>query len=124
MLPPLDVRERIRKLHALLGSSNENEARVANDKLKALLAEHRLTWNDLPAILAAVDPTAPDAEPTEPPDPQPALPNVLALIDRLIEEHISVTNDERMAAALWVLHTHVFDRFDNTPRLAILSPAS
>src|SRR5262245_55290192 len=36
--------------------------------------------------------------------------------------HIAITPEERMAVALWILHTYVFDRFDVTPRLALLSP--
>jgi hypothetical protein len=47
---------------------------------------------------------------------------VLALVLHLIEEHIAVTAEEQLAVALWILHTHVFDRFKVTPRLALLSP--
>jgi hypothetical protein len=42
-------------LHARMGSSNAKEAEVARDKLVKLLAEHGLNWNDIPAILAAVN---------------------------------------------------------------------
>ncbi len=48
------VRQRIRQLHALIGSPNENEAGNARRILAALLAEYGLTWNDLPAVLAEV----------------------------------------------------------------------
>jgi Protein of unknown function (DUF3631) len=48
--------------------------------------------------------------------------NVLDLVLRLIEDHIAITPEERMATALWILHTYVYDRFDVTPRLAALSP--
>jgi hypothetical protein len=41
------------ELHALLGSSSAEEAQTAREKLLKLLAEHGLTWNDLPAIIAA-----------------------------------------------------------------------
>jgi hypothetical protein len=47
---------------------------------------------------------------------------VLDLVLALIEEHLAITADERMAVALWLLHTWVFDRFSITPRLALLSP--
>jgi Protein of unknown function (DUF3631) len=40
----------------------------------------------------------------------------------LIEEHIAITAEERMAVALWLLHTWVFGRFRIAPRLALLSP--
>jgi hypothetical protein len=42
----------------------------------------------------------------------------------LIEEHVTVTAEERMAVALWILHAWVFDQFSITPRLVILSPVS
>jgi hypothetical protein len=50
--------------------------------------------------------------------------NVLDLILALMERHVAITAEERVAVALWVLHTYVFERFDITPRLAVLSPAS
>jgi hypothetical protein len=48
--------------------------------------------------------------------------NPLELVLRLIEAHVEVTTAERTAIALWTLHTHVFDQFAFTPRLALLSP--
>jgi hypothetical protein len=48
--------------------------------------------------------------------------NPLELVLRLLETHVEVTPAERMAIALWALHTHVVDRFSFTPRLALLSP--
>ena len=49
--------------------------------------------------------------------------NVLDLVMALIEEHVAISLPERVAvAALWILHTYVFDQFAITPRLAILSP--
>ena len=47
---------------------------------------------------------------------------MLDLVLRLIELHVDVTPDERVAVALWILHTYVFGRFAITPRLALLSP--
>jgi hypothetical protein len=40
----------------------------------------------------------------------------------LLKEHIVTTPEERLALALWILHTYVFDRYTITPRLALLSP--
>jgi hypothetical protein len=37
----------------MVGSSSPKEAHNARDKLNHLLAEHGLTWNDLPRILTA-----------------------------------------------------------------------
>jgi hypothetical protein len=46
-LPPPRVCRRIRQLHAMLGSSNPNEATNARKKLLELLATYSLTWNDV-----------------------------------------------------------------------------
>ena len=40
----------------------------------------------------------------------------------MIELHVAITPEERIATALWILHTYVFDRYPITPRLAALSP--
>jgi Protein of unknown function (DUF3631) len=126
-LPPPKVCLRIRKLHAMLGSSNAKEAENARAKLNRLLAEHGLTWNDLPAIFAAINGN--DSR-TSHAAPNPATSgvadapsvNVLDLVLALIEEHVAITADERMAVALWLLHCWVFERYPITPRLALLSP--
>jgi hypothetical protein len=51
-LPLPKVCQRIRKLHALMGSANTEEAQNAHAQLLKLLANHGLTWNDLPTIIA------------------------------------------------------------------------
>jgi hypothetical protein len=130
-LPLPEICQRIRQLHAMIGSPTTNESATAFDKLKKLLAEHGVTWNDLSAILPDTDISFGDvnnstststAAPQEPMD-APAV-NVLDLVLFLIERHVVITAEERMIVALWVLHTYVFDDFDITPRLAVLSPAS
>ncbi len=124
-LPPPNVCQRIRALHALIGSPYANEAEVARNKLSALLAEHDLTWNDLPTILTIDDNIATTSTTAPHASAAPAAPevNVLDLVSALIEKHVAVTAEERMAVALWTLHTYVFNRFTHTPRLALLSPA-
>jgi len=122
-MPPPKVCERICQLHALMGSAHANEAQVARDRLLRLLAKVGLTWNDLPTVLAARVPTDTSAAPqaaTVPAD-TPTV-NVLDLVVRLIELHIAITAEERIAVALWILHAYVFDRFTITPRLALISP--
>jgi hypothetical protein len=115
---------RIVKLFALIGSDNQAESNNARDKLAQLLAKLRLSWNDLPELLTAA---RDDARPTSRPSPAPAATdppsvNVLELVLYLLEEHVGVSDEQRMAIALWILHTYVFDRFTVTPRLALLSP--
>jgi hypothetical protein len=51
-LPPPEICQRIRNLHAMMGSPNDNEANVARERLNKLLAKEGVTWNDLPEILA------------------------------------------------------------------------
>ena len=127
-LPPLSVCERIQYLHAQLGSDNENIKKTAMTKLLKYLNQHKLTWNDLPQILAVKIPSRADRAKTsqqkatsQGPQQAPDI-NVLDLVLRLVELHIAVTPEERMAIALWILHTYVFEQFSITPRLALLSP--
>jgi Protein of unknown function (DUF3631) len=124
-LPPPKVCQRIQRLHALIGSPVAGEAEAARVQLNKLLAKLSLTWNDLPAVLAAVAHTN-DTTDTTSSNAQAATAapevNVLDLVVRLIELHIATTAEDRLAAALWMLHCYVFDRFSITPRLALLSP--
>jgi hypothetical protein len=68
-----------------------------------LLSQHGLTWNDLPTFFAAIEPggaadSSNDAATgaTAPAAARPE-PDVLAVVLRLIEEHIAVTAEERLA---------------------------
>jgi hypothetical protein len=128
-LPPPKICQLASKLFAQMGSSGK-DADVAREKLRQLLEEHGLTWNDLLRILA------PDADGTgiaedagtgdaASPANQPTaddIPDILGLVLALLEEHASATAEERLAIALWILHCWVFDQFVVTPRLALLSP--
>lgn len=130
-LPPLKICRRIRAMYLTISdpNANANVAATACKKLRALLAKHALVWNDIPACIAEAD--AADAarapKPTAPPaaagGPGPEI-NVLDLVLHLIEQHFVMTPEEKLAAALWVLHCYVFNRFDYTPRLLVLSPTS
>jgi hypothetical protein len=129
-LPPPNVCRLIAQLHALIGSPAAKEAENAREKLVQLLTKHGCSWNDLPQILAAVrtndpattnDATSPQPEGTAA-DAMATHINIFDLIVRLIEKYVAVSDDERIAIALWVLHTWIFDQFPITPRLALLSP--
>jgi hypothetical protein len=120
-LPPTGICLRIRQLHAMIGSPHDNESANASGILKKLLAEHGLSWNDLPAVLIKAESLA-ENKCTSTSEP-PAV-NVLDLLLVLIERHVAITAEERVLVALWILHTYVDDQFDITPRLAVLSPAS
>ena len=138
-LPSPNICKRIRQLFRLMASPNANEKANAEDKLKKLLAKHALSWNDIPTIVATADAddeiqaaakaaaaaadkgAATDANATSSqtaaPTDKPAI-NVLDLVLRLIDLHVTVTPEERMAVALWILHTYMFEHFPITPRLA------
>jgi hypothetical protein len=128
-MPPPKVCRIIRRLLGLLGSANAQEVEAARQKIITLLAKHGLTWNDLHAVLREGD-SAAAAPPhrltdTPPPENDPdARPqyNVLNLVDGLIEKYEETTQEQRLAVALWALHSYIYDRYDITPRLALLSP--
>jgi hypothetical protein len=48
--------------------------------------------------------------------------NVYDLVYNLLEQHISAEPHYLVGATLWALHTHVYRKFDISPRLAVLSP--
>ncbi|MGI8570392.1 MAG: hypothetical protein ACR2KT_15745, partial [Methylocella sp.] len=59
------------------------------------------------------------------PDPWPEPVNGAALVSELtsaIRRYVILTENDALAAALWILHTFCFDTFPCTPRLAITSP--
>ena len=71
----------------MLGAPTAGEVESARDKLIELLTKHGLTWNDLPAILAATEPpgaTSSSASHSQQPSDPPQV-NVLDLVLRLIE---------------------------------------
>ena len=126
-LPPPKVCRTIRSLFARLDSSHAPEAANARDKLAKLLAKHGLKWADIPACIAAADADdnakAPRSAPTNAggTTDKPQI-NVLDLVLRLLELHLALIPEQRMAMALWTLHSHVFSRYLVTPRLAFVSP--
>jgi hypothetical protein len=130
---------RLRQLFALMGSANTQEAEVARSKILELLARHRKTWNDLTELMAAggksndanwnvdaddADPTASDALNAGLSIKATKQPDVLELVRFIVEEYVDMKPDEYVAVALWILLSHVFDRFTISPRLAFTSPVN
>ena len=100
----------------------KNEGISATEALFRLLAKHGLGLADIPDIQrqhaeneAAKKGTASAATPSN-------NPNVIELIQHVLSEYVDLEPHEYIAAALWILHTHVFNHFAVTPRLALLSP--
>src|SRR5262245_26094759 len=98
----------------------KNEGINATAALFRLLAEHGLGLADIPDIQrqhAENEATkqATGAAPT--PSDQP---NVLELVQRIFWEYVDVEPHEYIGTVLWILHAHVFNHFEVTPRLALL----
>ena len=108
----------------IAGLGDPNSDRRANGRrsIAELLARHRKSWNDLADALCGIT-SARWLDPSATPDPERV--NPLALIVHLLEEYVALrTPHEYVAVALWILHSHVHDRFMVTPRLALRSPVA
>ena len=131
------VLKRLRQLFAMMGSSNAGERETARQKIDELLTKYRKTWNDLSELLQSGGDTAnswkaawDDSRGAEqhagnaglPAEALKEPPNVLELVHFILQEYVDMKPHEHIAAALWVLHTYVFDRFTISPRLAFTSP--
>jgi ElaB/YqjD/DUF883 family membrane-anchored ribosome-binding protein len=107
---------------ASLGSSDPDERVNARRNIADLLARHRKNWNDLANVLDAASNEAWACDPSAD-DPQ-RVNDLLGLIINLLEEYMELRPHEYVAVALWVLHSHVYDRFMQTPRLVLRSPVA
>jgi Protein of unknown function (DUF3631) len=119
------LHDRLRKLFALLGSSNAGEQEVARSKIDKLLLQHKMSWNDFLGILGGTEPassTPTDSDSTDSTASVTSAPPVLDLVHRVLERHLYLTDHQRVAVALWILHTFVYDRFSVTARLVFESP--
>jgi hypothetical protein len=118
--------EKARQLHSAMGSADKDAA-VAYKKLRTEIAKQKFDWSsDLPAILAAHwihhNPTVAGTASV-----LTGMPDDFAVLDfvRALFDDYSVSPEaERLVVALWALHTHVYDSFEYTPRLALISPDS
>src|SRR5947208_10925431 len=118
----LKTRQKLAKLLAMLGSSNQGERDNAHRRIDEILKKHKKSWSELPEILRS---TAPDPQPQPPPDVDPDSENTFGPLDLLVhilKQYVQLGEYEYLAVALWILHSQVFDRFMVTPRLAVVSP--
>ena len=121
LLPLSKNHATIAHLHAAIGSSNE-DAKVALEKLRKKLHTLGLSWiSDLPKIVVA-EWAASAGSKLDIGAAEASSLNVFALVYRLFEDYITFTPEQRIVGALVVLHTHVFDQFQFTPRLGLISP--
>jgi hypothetical protein len=126
-------RERLIKLFGQLGTDNEHEAAVVRGRIDSLLSRFDRTWHDVVELLGGGIPvpiragtissmcfaarTTPGHAIHDPPRVNP-----LALVRFLLEEYVALQPHQYVAIPLWALHTHIYDRFMVTPRLALRSP--
>jgi Protein of unknown function (DUF3631) len=105
---------------AALGSGDPDERARARHHLAELLERHRKNWSDLVNALCGASSAAWIGS-----APDPERVNPLALVHYLLEQYVGLREPhEYVAVALWALHTHVYDRFPVTPRLAMRSPVA
>lgn len=134
-IPNESACETIAQVFHLQNSSLVGEAKAATEQLAKLLEKHGATFRELPDILAVAAEAEARRESAKaaarqnaaPKAPSKAPKSELNLIDILlerIERHVKITSAEALIVALWVLHTHVFDQFEITPRLLIFSPSN
>ena len=116
---PGKVRDKLRKLFALIGSDNAGERETARTKIDELLAKHKKTWNDLVDLITAPSQPGPA---DDAPDDVPPTPAPLDLIYYFLKKYLQLDERQLVAVTLWVAHTFVFHRFSHTPRLVFYSP--
>jgi hypothetical protein len=119
----MDLRTRrlLKKLVGLLGTDNEKERDSALRRIDEILKKHKRAWVEMHELIGNL-----------PNDPQPAPPTndyassigPLDLVEGMLRRYVQMKDHEYVAIALWVTHTHVYDRFAITPRLALTSPTS
>jgi Protein of unknown function (DUF3631) len=106
-----------------LGDHEPDQRACARRNLAELLARHRKNWNDLADALCSVT-SADWLMNSQSDDPEERV-NPLGLIHYLLQQYLELREPhEYVAVALWALHTHVFDCFMVTPRLALRSPVA
>jgi hypothetical protein len=104
----------------------KHEAANAVTKLLELLAKYGLDLGDIPELKRQHD----QAEAAEAAKKtagattasNPDQPNVLELVHHVLQGYVDLQPHEYVGTALWILHTHVHQRFQVCPRLALLSP--
>jgi hypothetical protein len=140
--PKLKDFRRLLQLHATLSSptANANEAAIARKKTSEWLVKFGFAANDYIAVLTSAEEAvrkdeeakaAAAAPPPPPPGSFDATPldeserfPLLDLLMAVIDQYVSVTTEQCLFIALWILHTYIFDRrlFMHTPRLLVSSP--
>ena len=101
-------------------------------KLGECLTKHNLSWNGPNGFTAVLLSYWADhnTAPTNAAAPQQGSAtdelafNVLELILALFDDYVVATPAQHTVIALWTLATHVYDQFEYSPRLGLVSPTS
>lgn len=118
MIIPERDRDRLRKLHAMMGSSNPGEAENARKLIMELLERLNATWYDLTALLQEDEQQEADHRSEKTVFDF----NPLDLLYHILTEYISLTKHQFAAVTLWIAHTYIYRSFMQTPRLFLTSP--
>ncbi len=113
-------RKALREQHEVLGGTPE-EREKARAAILWILERYRCKWNDLLGIIASATATAANPTPLIL-LPVPTAPDPLELLTGFIPQFVDVTEDEIVASSLWIIHTYLYDQFEITPRLSLVSP--
>jgi hypothetical protein len=117
------LRDRLTKLFAMIATGNEQERRAARLAIRKLLAKHGKEWNVVIELVKSASLAGwPGDEPFAGSAPVADI-NLIDLLYVLLEQYVNLEPCQYVAVALWILHTHLFDRFNMTPRLGIVSLA-
>ena len=105
----------------------KNEGTIAFAKLRAILARHGLDLSDVPAIQQRHEQNetakaAAKSASTSNASSSATVPNALQLVHHVVQEWGHMQKHEYVAYSLWVLHAYVYEHFEVSPRLALLSP--
>ena len=111
LLAAADDRLALLDAHEQIGAADQTESAQARQQAKAILERHGLNWTDLSNLLRhAME------------DLEAWASNLLDEICDLLREYVTFTGEyDAVIAALWILHTFVYDRFMHTPRLGTFS---
>jgi hypothetical protein len=125
------TRQKLAKLvRTMLSTSHPGERDNAASAINDILTQHGYSPADLDQLLAT---GAADAQQAPRQDQAPwqdddddrdvgQAPPPLDGLASLLREYLHLDEQEYLAVALWIIHTHVYDRFMVSPRLALVSP--
>jgi hypothetical protein len=115
-------------------ATNKNVRAAAKRQIEVWFKRHEKEypkkWGDIPSILLKA---AKDDEKANPPPPQPdprndasvqydpKRHNPFSLVENLVKGYVTMTEHARVIYVLWIIFTHVYERFAVAPRIALVS---